>query len=732
MLDKTQVELAAPLGLICELLSHPETTIITDPRPTFGWIVNDRRRAAVQSAYQIMVASSEEALKRNEADLWDSKKVASDQSVNVRYGGKPLPVNSKCWWVVRTWDGKDKPSPWSAPQRINTGGAPAGEPFYSERWVDVTPGDSTNRVRANRHPLEVHPFPPVVLICKEPGYYYADFGRAAFGTLSVPFTSKTDGHEVEIRLGEKRGAEDTVETNPGGSVVYRSVRLTLKKGTYTYKIVLPTSNYGIRMPEHIGEVAPFRYCEIIGSPSEIREEDLIQLAVFYKFDDDASSFVSSDKALNDVWEMCKYSIKATSFLGIYVDGQRERLPYEADAFINQLGHYCVDREYAMARYSHEHLIDHPTWPTEWILFSVLIAWEDYMYTGNLDSITRRYDDLIAKTLTALSREDGLISTRTGLMTEEVLHSVHFAGKELRDVVDWPHGSETDGYVFTTVNTVVNAFHYRALVLMGRMAEAIGRKDDAAKFGEQAGRVRDAFNEKLFDSAKGVYRDGEETDHASLHANMFALAFGLVDDERKSSVVKFIKSRGMACSVYGAQFLLDALYQAGEGDAALDLMTNRSDRSWPHMIYDIGSTVALEAWDPKYKPNLDWNHAWGAAPANIIPRLLVGVEPIEPGYHVARIRPQVGSLKEVSAEVPTIRGKVGITIRRDADTYRLRCSIPANMTAEIHLPTTNPSHVTEGGRPAKSVEGVRYARLEDGRSVFAIGAGEYDFAVRVAT
>ncbi len=727
MLDNTRVEPAAPTGLICELLSHPQTTVITNPRPTFGWIVNDCRRGAVQSAYQIMVASSEDKLK-NAPDLWDSGKVASDESVNVRYDGKPLPVNSVCWWSVRTWDGQDKSSPWSAPQQINTGEAPAGEPFYSEQWVDVTPGDSTNRVRANRHPLEVHPFPPVVLICKKPGHYLADFGRAAFGTITVPITSKMDGVEVEIRLGEKRGADDTVETNPGGSVVYRSVRLTLKKGTHTYKVVFPTSNYGIRMPEHIGEVVPFRYCEIIGSPSEIRDEDLVQLAVFYKFDDCASSFVSSDDTLNDVWELCKYSIKATSFLGIYVDGQRERLPYEADAFINQLGHYCVDREYAMARYSHEHLIDHPTWPTEWILFSVLIAWEDYMYTGNADSLHRRYDDLAAKSLPSLAREDGLISTRTGLMTQAVLDSVHFKGKELRDVVDWPHGSETDGYDFAEVNTVVNAFHYRALMLMKSIAEVVGRRDDAAKYGEQAERVRVAFNEKLFDSAKGVYRDGEETDHASLHANMFALAFGLVDDERKLSVVKFIKSRGMACSVYGAQFLLEALYGVGEGDAALDLMTNSSDRSWPHMIYNIGTTVSLEAWDAKYKPNLDWNHAWGAAPANIIPRLLVGVEPIEPGFRVVRLRPQVGSLKEVSAEMPTIRGKVGITITRDAQTYRLKCIIPANMTAEVHLPTTDSSAVTESGRPAAKSEGVKFVGLSDGRSVFAVGAGEYDFSV----
>ena len=49
-----------------------------------------------------------------------------------------------------------------------------------------------------------------------------------------------------------------------------------------------------------------------------------------------------------------------------VDGDRERIPYEADAYLNQLAHYGVDREFALARYSHEYLLANPTWPTEWL------------------------------------------------------------------------------------------------------------------------------------------------------------------------------------------------------------------------------------------------------------------------------------------------------------------------------------------------------------------------------
>ena len=164
------------------------------------------------------------------------------------------------------------------------------------------------------------------------------------------------------------------------------------------------------MPEEIGPVMPFRYAEIENIPS-LDPASIRQISVNYPFDDSASKFESSDKTLNDVWELCKYSMKATSFCGLYVDGDRERTPYEADAYLNQLGQYSTDREFTLARYSHEYLIQHATWPTEWPLHSVFIAWADYLYTGDDSSLTLFYNDLKAKTLYKLAGPDLLIKHR---------------------------------------------------------------------------------------------------------------------------------------------------------------------------------------------------------------------------------------------------------------------------------------------------------------------------------
>ncbi len=301
------------------------------------------------------------------------------------------------------------------------------------------------------------------------------------------------------------------------------------------------------MPPGIGPVMPFRYVEIENAPASLAKDDVRQLAAHYPFDDKAADFRCSDDKLNAIWELSKYSMKATSYGGIFVDGDRERKPYEADAYINQLGWYYTAGEYALPRHTHEYLITHPTWPTEWIMFSVLIAWDDYLYSGDDTSLRKYYKDLEAKTLIDLERPDGLIAVPKGNLADKIARAIHI--KKISDVVDWPV-SERDGYDMRPVNTVVNAFHVQALSRMFRIATKLGKDEDAKRYSAAETKAIKAINEKLVDPATGLYVDGEGSKHNSLHANMFPLAFMLVPQEREKRVRAFVRGRGMACSVYG--------------------------------------------------------------------------------------------------------------------------------------------------------------------------------------
>jgi len=318
-----------------------------------------------------------------------------------------------------------------------------------------------------------------------------------------------------------------------------------------------------------------------------------------------------------------------------------------------------------------------------------------MFTGNIESVRHYYEDLKQKTLMNLARDDGLISSQK--VTDEIMSQIGFSDSKarIRDIVDWPPGQkdtgwklarpegERDGYEFGPINTVVNSFHYQNLKLMAELAGYIGKTEDAKYFSERATKVKNSINEKLLNKEKGIYTDGEVSQHSSLHANMFPLAFDIVPIEYKNSVVEFIKSRGMACSVYGAQYLLEGLLSAGEDEYALSLMTATHDRSWWNMI-SSGSTITMEAWDMKYKPNSDWNHAWGAAPANIIPGYLWGIKPIKPGFSSAEIKPQLNGLQTSKITVPTIRGSIKAEYQNKGDSKEFIIWIPGNMECKFDL------------------------------------------------
>ena len=274
--------------------------------------------------------------------------------------------------------------------------------------------------------------------------------------------------------------------------------------------------------------------------------------------------------------------------------------------------------------------------------------------------------------------------------------------------------EIDGFVYTDYNSVINAYFFRSLTMMAEIAKVLKNNDDMTLFQDKANTVKQNFNKHFFMKNKKVYRDGIGTDHSSLHANMFALCFELVPEEHINSVMEFIKTRGMACSVFGSQFLLDAIYLSNDGSYGLELMTATNNRSWAHMMYDTGSTITLEAWDRKYKPNLDWNHAWGAAPANIIPRRLIGIEPLLPGFKKVRIKPQIGNLKWINSQFPTIKGDITVEIKnKPKQKFLIVIEVPLNVELELWLPFwKNNLQITQNGKAIKARIHNHFAIIEN--------------------
>ncbi|WP_238320844.1 glycoside hydrolase family 78 protein [Neotamlana nanhaiensis] len=117
--------------LECEMLTNPLGIDVLNPR--LSWQIDTNQSQVEQTAYHILVASSQEKLNNNEADLWDSGKVQSDASINVYYNGKTLDSRDEAFWKVKVWTNKGETN-WSERALWSMGILTYAE-WKSTRWI---------------------------------------------------------------------------------------------------------------------------------------------------------------------------------------------------------------------------------------------------------------------------------------------------------------------------------------------------------------------------------------------------------------------------------------------------------------------------------------------------------------------------------------------------------------------------------------------------------------------
>jgi alpha-L-rhamnosidase len=660
-----------PAGMSVNGLSGSSGALLTQKTPDFSWGAGNDS----QTAYEIILATSPSALASGTGLLWDSGEITGSNSLGITLPASiTLANNTTYYWTVRTWDSAGDVSTYAPSQTFTTG--------------ILTSTYQTDLPRLLKIPVS-----PVSIIQKGPGWYFIDFDRDAFSNLGITIPNPVNGQSVTVGMGEMLSNSDTVDTTPLGDIRYQADTFTMATGSTSYLVIPTRSGGGITQPAYTGQVFPFRYVEITGVPDPFTASQITQYAVHVPFDDTAASFTCSDSLINSIWALCKYTTYATIFCGPFVDGDRERTPYESDDYIHGLNAYCIDRDYATARFSLEYFYNpsHTTWPTEWWSTIPMFAWKEYLYTGDPRSMRTNYALLQPKLLPLGVRADGLYVTGSY--------------PALTDIVDWPDG-ERDGYDMSPpIKTVVTSFQAESEICMQQIASALYTLTGSANFLTDAntaasisGSTTASLNADLWSTANNTYVDAMSTanvpdTHVSVHGNFVPYAMGLVPLARQPAVIAYLKTRGLVCGVYGAQYLFEALYLGGEGTYAQSLLDSTGLRSWYNMI-KVGTTITSEAWDYSLKTNEDWNHAWGSAACNIIGRFLMGIRPLQPGWSKLLIQPQPGTLAWASMTMPTILGPVTVQVQANTPSeFDMSINVPPNTTALVSVPTLGGTDTT---------------------------------------
>lgn len=562
-------------------------------------------------------------------------------------------------------------------ENINATVYPFGfdRPGFDGAWSAVRVGEDIEIEHERR--LEPYLGEPVERIAQdvasverdENGCIHVDLGQEIVGGLRLTVNSPC-AQTVTLRFGE--------ELREDGRVL-----CPMRTGNdYTEQWTL---RQGEQMLEGFG-MKGFRYVDIENCPVELGEDAVKGIALRRRFDAEQSLFNCSNEVLCLLYDTSKYAVCATS-QDVYVDSQtRERTPYEGDALINMLSAYHTASDRSLARFTVDYLLSHRTWPADYALLPIHMVRLDYLYTGDRTLLDRHYGTL--RRLMLAEKVD----ERVGLIGAKPVGE----GNRDRIMVDWPVCSR-DGYAENAhYNTVYNALCYICLRDMTVMASVLGKEDEATAYRNVADNLRADMIELLYNPDVGAFRDGLTADgepiaHYAQHATAYALCAGIfADDAMKDALGRtLVRQDAIRTSIYGAYFLIEALYRAGFGAYATALLASDDCTPGAHTfaaaLCNNGATIAPEAWCPEEKPNMTFSHPWGASPAALIARGMFGIRPTRPGFHKFEIKPQIGDLPYAAIRIPTVKGCIGVSIGQNAEAYEAEVIVPPNTKATVLLP-----------------------------------------------
>lgn len=304
---------------------------------------------------------------------------------------------------------------------------------------------------------------------------------------------------------------------------------------------------------------------------------------------------------------------------------------------------------------------------------------------------------------------------------------HLLSHGLGDWYDIGPGSPGESKL-TPTGVTATATYFEDLQVLERTARMFGRDEDARGFAEEARLVHDAFQKAFYKPDQASYATGSQT------ALAMPLVLGLAPDSARSRLIEQlvadVSRRGNhpTAGDIGHRYLLAALLDGGRSDVVFDMANQTTPPSYGAQLA-AGATSLTEAWDAD--PESSQNHCMLGHIEEWFFAGLAGIrpDPSTPGLRHIVIHPEpVGDLKWVEASWETFRGPVAVRWRIEDTAFQLGLDIPPGITADVFLPSSVVSVITEGGLPASSAPGLRLLRQENGRAVFQAGSGHYDFVV----
>ncbi|MDF2433689.1 MAG: alpha-L-rhamnosidase, partial [Mucilaginibacter sp.] len=202
-----------------------------------------------------------------------------------------------------------------------------------------------------------------------------------------------------------------------------------------------------------------------------------------------------------------------------------------------------------------------------------------------------------------------------------------------------------------------------------MEAKIGLQDYANIYNQKAAQLKATIQRKYWDPVKKLYADTKEKTGYSQHVNSLAILTGMVSNADMHAVANgLLNDKSLTqCTVYFKYYLNQALIKAGLGN---DYM------SWLG-IWRENIAIGLTTWaeDSSLQTVRSDCHAWGASPNIEFFRTVLGVDSYAPGFAKIKIAPHLGTLTNVSGDIPHPDGKVSVSYKLQNSKWQINISLP---------------------------------------------------------
>ena len=370
-----------------------------------------------------------------------------------------------------------------------------------------------------------------------------------------------------------------------------------------------------------------------------------------------ASFHCEDEMLNKIWEVSAETYRLCSGL-FFIDGiKRDRWIWSGDAyqsfFVNPYLFFDeeIDKRTLLALRGNEEIHQHINTIVDYSLLWVISIEKEYWMTGD-----RAFVEMIYPKMEGLMR----------LFQSQLDEHGFILGREQDWVfVDW---SDIDKEGAVCAEQILLLKCYQTMAYCARL---LGK--DASGYERDYEKLRKAVMEYFWCEEKGAFIDSFQSgkQHVTRHANIFAILFDLVEEEKVQSIIEHVLLNPEITQIttpYFKFFELDVWGKTGHLDKVYESLKSY----WGGML-ERGAVTFWEEFDPSQDEAQQYGmygdpfgkslcHAWGASPIYLLGRYFLGVQPLTPGYETYEVKPHTEFFQELDCVAPVKNGSVHIVNR----------------------------------------------------------------------